>query len=943
MNMHMKNYLAVLPLAASLALSAPMAMAQDAAPVADLVAAVDIPHEKFTLDNGLTVIVHEDRKAPIVAVSVWYDVGSKHEPKGKTGYAHLFEHIMFNGSAAAPGDYFNYTSRIGATDLNGTTWLDRTNYFQTVPKASLEAALFLEADRMGNLLPAIDQDKLTNQIGVVQNEKRQGDNQPYGLVSYRQTELLFPEGHPYAHDTIGSLDDLQAASLDDMRNWFIDHYGPNNAILVLAGDIDTAEARTLAEKYFGEIKAGKKVAPVKAPIPTLDAPIKEVMYDKVPTTRIYRNWVVPGLTDSDYTAIRAGTTILGGLSSSRLDNILVRQEQLAVSVSSFVLPFVSSSLLQISVDVKPGEDADLVGKRLDEILADMLENGPTADEVSRVSTSEAASRISGLEQVGGFGGKATALASGQLFAGDSNYYKTELQRLAALTPDTIRTAMNKWLSRPVLEIRVEPGEREAYEEVAAAEQPSSDKQVEPDYSALPEIGEVTNVDFPDVETATLSNGIKVYFAETNAVPTVRVAVNFDIGSAADPAGKSGLHGMVTAMLDEGTTSLNSTQIAETEERLGANIGVGGGLDDSTVSVRAVTPNLEPALDLLADVIKNPAFDAGELERVRQQQLTRIAGENRQPIGLALRNLPPIIYGDKHPYGKPLTGTGDPAVVASVTREDLLAFHGAWMRPEKAEIFVVGDVKLETVIPMLEQRFGAWAPEGEAAPDKNLDAEIPAQEGRIIVINQPNSPQSLILAAQVLNAKGTDDLFALQASNEALGGDFLSRINFDLRETKGWSYGSQTILQRPDDRVPFIVFAPVQTNQTGPSVAAIIKNIKDFIGDKGVTPAELERIIDGNIRQLPGSYEQSSAVLGQLQADVRFGRDFDYAEKLASKYKGLDASQLDAAMREAINPDGFTWVIVGDAAKIEGQIAELGIPVEYRGYEPGTAAKETASD
>lgn len=943
MNMHMKNYLAVLPLAASLALSAPMAMAQEVAPVADLVAAVDIPHEKFTLDNGLTVIVHEDRKAPIVAVSVWYDVGSKHEPKGKTGYAHLFEHIMFNGSAAAPGDYFNYTSRIGATDLNGTTWLDRTNYFQTVPKAALEAALFLEADRMGNLLPAIDQDKLTNQIGVVQNEKRQGDNQPYGLVSYRQTELLFPEGHPYAHDTIGSLDDLQAASLDDMRNWFIDHYGPNNAILVLAGDIDTAEARTLAEKYFGEIKAGKKVAPVTAPIPTLDAPIKEVMYDKVPTTRIYRNWVVPGLTDPDYTAIRAGTTILGGLSSSRLDNILVRGEQLAVGVSSIVLPFVSSSLLQISVDVKPGEDADLVGKRLDEILADMLENGPTADEVSRVSTSEAARRISGLEQVGGFGGKATALASGQLFAGDSNYYKTELQRLAALTPETIRSAMNKWLSRPVLEIRVEPGEREAYKEVAAAEQPSSDKQVDPDYSALPEIGEVTNVDFPDVETATLSNGIKVYFAETNAVPTVRVAVNFDIGSAADPADKSGLHGMVTAMLDEGTTSLTSTQIAETEERLGANISVGGGLDDSTVSVRAVTPNLEPALDLLADVIKNPAFDAGELERVRQQQLTRIAGENRQPIGLALRNLPPIIYGEAHPYGKPLTGTGDPAVVASVTRDDLLAFHGAWMRPEKAEIFVVGDVELDTVIPMLEQRFGAWAPEGEAAPDKNLDAEIPAQEGRIIVINQPNSPQSLILAAQVLNAKGTDDLFALQASNEALGGDFLSRINFDLRETKGWSYGSRTILQRPDDRVPFIVFAPVQTNQTGPSVAAIIQNIKDFVGDKGVTPAELERIIDGNIRQLPGSYEQSSAVLGQLQADVRFGRDFDYAEKLASKYKGLDASQLDAAMREAINPDGFTWVIVGDAAKIEAQIAELGIPVEYRGYEPGAAAPESASD
>ncbi len=943
MNIHMKNYLAVLPLAASLALSAPMAMAQEAAPVADLVAQVDIPHTKFTLDNGLTVIVHEDRKAPIVAVSVWYDVGSKHEPKGKTGYAHLFEHIMFNGSAAAPGDYFNYTSRIGATDLNGTTWLDRTNYFQTVPKAALEAAMFLEADRMGNLLPALDQEKLTNQIGVVQNEKRQGDNQPYGLLGYRQTELLFPSDHPYGHTTIGSLDDLQAASLDDMRQWFIDHYGPNNAILVLAGDIDEAEARTLSEKYFGKIKPGKKVAPVTAPIPTLDAPILETMKDKVPTTTIARSWVVPGLTDPDYTALRAGATVLGGLSSSRLDNILVRDEQLAVSVSSNVSGFVSGSIFNIRVNVKPDQDVDAVSKRLDEILADMLENGPTQDEVNRVATREAAGRISGLEQVGGFGGKAVALASGQLFAGDSDYYKTELQSLAALTPDTITTAMNKWLSRPVLEIRVEPGEREEYVEVAAVEQASSDTSIGPDYSALPEIGEVTNVAFPDVETATLSNGIKVYFAETNAVPVVRVAVNFDIGSAADPADKSGLHGMVTAMLDEGTTSLTSNQIAETEERLGANISVGGGLDDSTVSVRAVTPNLGPALDLLADVIKNPAFDAGELERVRQQQLTRIAGENRQPVGLALRNLPPLIYGEEHPYGKPLTGTGDPAVVQSITRDDLLAFHGAWMRPEKAEIFVVGDVKMDNVIPMLEQRFGAWAPEGEAAPDKDLNAEIPAQQGRIIVINQPNSPQSLILAAQVLNAKGKEDLFALQASNEALGGGFLSRINFDLRETKGWSYGSQTILQRPDDRVPFIVFAPVQTDKTGPSVGAIIQNIKDFIGDKGVTPEELERIIDGNIRSLPGSYEQSSAVLGQLRADVRFGRDFDYAETLASRYRGLDAKQLDAAMREAINPDGFTWVIVGDAEKVAPQLSDLGIPVEYRGYTPAASEDETATD
>jgi predicted Zn-dependent peptidase len=427
-----------------------------------LVEAVNIPHEKFTLDNGLTVLVHEDRKAPIVAVSIWYGVGSKNEPKGKTGYAHLFEHIMFNGSENAPGDYFEYTKKIGATDLNGTTWLDRTNYFQTVPTTALESALFLESDRMGFLLNAVTKEKLDNQIGVVSNEKRQGDNQPFGLVEYKQSGTLFPVGHPYHHSTIGSLEDLSAASLDDMKTWFTDHYGPNNAILVLAGDINAAQAKPLVEKWFGSIKRGKEVAPVNAPIPTLEKDVKIVMKDKVPTTRIYRNWVVPGLADPDANALFIAMNALGGLSSSRLDNILVRQEQSAVAVSAYLIPFVHGSLVNIQADVKPGGDADAVAKRLDEILADYIKTGPTAEEVQRVAASNIAQQIDGLEQVGGFGGKAVALAEGELFVGDSSFYKKELARLASAKPEAVKAAMQKWLTRPVLEIRVEPGEREAY-------------------------------------------------------------------------------------------------------------------------------------------------------------------------------------------------------------------------------------------------------------------------------------------------------------------------------------------------------------------------------------------------------------------------------------------------------------------------------------------------
>ena len=936
------------------------ALAQQPAPVSKLVEAVNIPHEKFTLDNGLTVIVHEDRKAPVVAVSIWYGVGSKNEPKGKTGYAHLFEHIMFNGSENAPGDYFEYTKKIGATDLNGTTWLDRTNYFQTVPTTALESALFLESDRMGYLLNAVTKEKLDNQIGVVSNEKRQGDNQPFGLVDYKRSATLFPVGHPYHHDTIGSLEDLSAASLDDMKNWFIDHYGPNNSVLVLAGDINTAQAKPLVEKWFGSIKRGKDVAPVNAPVPTLEKPIKIVMKDKIPSTRIYRNWVVPGLADPDAGPLYVAMSALGGLSSSRLDNILVRQEQTAVNVSAYMIPFVHGSLINIQADVKPGGDADALAKRIDEILADYIATGPTAEEVQRVAASTIAQQIDGLEQVGGFGGKAVALAEGQLYVGDSNFYKTELQRLADTKPAAVKAAMQKWLTRPVLEIRVEPGEREAYQEVAAGvgqrtgtltapafyAPPGSEDMVGmvpatfQDRSKFPEPTGTPALDFPTVEETTLKNGIKVFFARRAAVPTVRVAVSFNAGYSADPSDKRGIASMMSTMMLEGTKSLSSTEIAETEEKLGADVNVGSSLDRTVASVRAVKPNLGASLDLLADVIKNPAFDEKELERIRVQQQTRILSEMNQPQGIATRTLPPLLYGKGHPYGGPQTGSGYPETVATISKADVSAFHQRWVHPAKAEIFIVGDTSLKEITPMLEKRFGDWKPSAAAAAPKNFATAIPAAQSKILLIDRPNSPQSLVLAGKVLDAKGSDDLLTLRAANEIFGGDFLSRINMDLRETKGWSYGVRSQVNGAEDRVPFYMFAPVQTNQTGPSIKVLMDQLKDFNGGKPVTADELDKTIKGNVLELPGSYEQSSAVLAQMQSDRLNKRPFTYAETLAGKYSALTAPALNAEMRAKVDPAKITWLVVGDAAKVKPQLEALGLPIEMVGEAANTAANTT---
>ncbi len=925
------------------------AKAPKPAPVASLVKEVNIPYEKFTLDNGLTVIVHEDRKAPVVAVSIWYDVGSKHEPKGKTGYAHLFEHIMFNGSENAPADYFEYLKRIGATGYNGTTWLDRTNYFQTVPTSALESALFLESDRMGHLLKGLNKEKLDNQIGVVSNEKRQGDNQPYGLVSYKQSETLFPVGHPYHHDTIGSLEDLAAASLDDMKTWFTDHYGPNNAVLVLAGDVSAVQAKPLVQKWFGDIKAGKKVQPVNAPIVDLPQDTKIVMKDKVPSTRIYRNWVVPGLNDPQFTELQIGASVLGGLASSRLDNILVREEQSATSVAAFLLPFVHGSLFQIQADVKPGGDADAVAKRLDEIVAGFIASGPTAAEVQRVAASSAAGQIDGLEEVGGFGGKAVALAEGQLYSGDPEYYKKELARLAAAKPEGVKAAMQKWLTRPVLEIRVEPGEREAYQEVASgagartgslqspafymapgSEPTGTVKTFDGDRSKFPEAGASPALDFPAVEQGTLKNGIKVFFAKRDAVPTVRVAVSFNAGYAADPTDKRGITSMMSTLMMEGTKTLNATQIAETEESLGADVSVGSSLDRTVATVRAVKPNLKASIDLLADVIKNPAFADKEIERVRVQQSTRILGEENQPQGIAVRRLPSLIYGAGHPYGGPLTGTGSAQTVASISKADLQSFHDSWIHPAKAEIFVVGDTSLKEVTKLLNDSFGKWKPSAAAAPAKNFSAPIPDGASKIVLIDRPNSPQSFVLAGQVLGVKGSDDLVTLRAANEVFGGDFLSRINMDLRETKGWSYGVRSQVAGGEERVPFMLFAPVQTNQTGPSVKALLDQLAAFKGDKGVTADELAKTKISNVLELPGSYEQSAAVLGQMQADRMYDRPFNYAETLAGKYEALTAEAMNAAMRDNVDASKLTWIVVGDAAKVKPQLDALGLPVELQG-------------
>ncbi|WP_438823020.1 M16 family metallopeptidase [Novosphingobium cyanobacteriorum] len=913
------------------------------APVADLVAAVNIPYERFTLPNGLTVLVHTDRKAPVVAVSVWYGVGSKHEPRGKTGFAHLYEHLMFYGTDNVPGDFFKPLTAAGATDMNGTTWFDRTNYYETVPTGALDRALMMESDRMGYLLRSVTQKRLDAQRSVVQNEKRQGDNSPYGLTEYEQFETLYPEGHPYHHSTIGSMADLDSASLADVKGWFRDHYGPNNALLVLAGDIDRATAEAKVAKWFGAIPPGPKVQPVSAPVPTLPAPVAKTIKDRVATTRVQRMWAIPGLDNPDYLPLQIGGLILGGLASSRLDDALVRQKQLAVGVSADAQVFAQAGQFIAQADVKPGQDVGAVNAALDAEIARLVNEGPTTDELERAATQYASNQIRALESVGGNTGKAPTLAEGLLYNGDPEHYRKELEAAARITPADVQRALKAWLTRPAFSLTIEPGNRTEGGEnrggdpgLAPSRGPGPVPAVngtlaaKADRSALPPVGDVPALDFPAIERATLSNGMKVYFARRDAVPAVSVRLAFDAGFAADPKSALGTQSLLLSLMNEGTRDLDSSAFARARERLGARITGFASADWTAFQLDALTPNLAPSLNLLADYVRNPALDPAELERVRGQQLAAIDAEMNDPGAVAARVLYPVVYGPQHPYGIAPTGTGDPAVVKRLTRDDLIAFHAAWFRPDKASLFVVGNTTLAEATRLLERSFGDWKAPAMPAPAKDFSVPVPAASPRIILIDRPAAPQSMIIAAETVAARGTDDLVTLRSANDVLGGNFLSRLNTNIRETKGWSYG---VFSQFNDRTGPLIYridAPVQTDKTGPAIAELRGEIERFLKPGGgVKPEELAWSTAGSARELPGMFETSGAVLDALAKIVTYQRPDDYYETLPARYRTMTTAEMDAALKKLVDPARLTWIVVGDAAKVKPQLQALGLPVEVQ--------------
>ena len=924
--------------------AAPLAASEqtpsDTASLADLVAQVDIPYEQFTLENGLTTLVHTDRKAPIVGVTVYYRVGSKHEPRGLTGFAHLFEHLMFGGSENVE-NFDIPLEGAGSTPTNGSTWFDRTNYVETVPTGALDLALFMESDRMGHLLGAVDQEKLDRQRGVVQNEKRQGNNQPYGLADYVITEGLLPVGHPYRHSTIGSMADLSAAAIPDVRSWFTDNYGPNNVVLVLAGDIDAATARPMVERWFGHIPRGPEVPQVEAGPVTLAAPVSREMVDQVPLTRITLSWTGPGLTHGDAVPLQVGMHILGGLWSSRLDNILVREEELAVSVSAWDQQFEQLSFIQAQIDVAPEVDPGVAEARLREVIAELVADGPTEDELQRAATDILSGQIGSLERVGGFSGKGATLAESLLYTGNPDHFREELARVATLTSSEVQGAMERWLSRPVYRLEVSPGERVEDgalmggwgDEAAVAPPPPDPKlpvaavdQGPPrDYPAVADVGELT---FPEFERATLANGIEVTLARRTTIPKVIVQLDFDAGSAADQPGEAGLHSLMFEMLDDGTVNRSAGEIAAEQERLGASISLDVGLDTSSATLNTLTANLAPALELMTEIVRQPSYDPDDVEWAKQQRIADIEQELASPFGLATRALRPLLFGNAHPYGS-VGSLGEPEVIESITPEMLRGAHSRWLRPDLANITVVGDVTMEELIPQLDEAFGNWPLVRSARPQKNLAAAIPEARQRIVVIDRPNSPQSVLLLGRVLPVTGRDrGTEAIDLASEVIGDGFISRLNMNIREDKGWSYGAGSQVSRGLGPATFLVYTQVQSDRTADSIRLILEDMHAFPETRPVDETEFQRVTDGNIRGMPNRYETNYQVLNALAGNTLFERPDDYQVRLPEIYRSITQEDIDQAARTYLQPDDMVIVVVGDREVIDEQLEGLDLPLEF---------------
>jgi len=868
--------------------------------------AYSINCKKIVLQNGLTLLVHEDHSTPVVSVNLWYHVGSRNESRGKTGFAHLFEHFFFNGSDNYPHGFREAMDDVGANNRNGTTNNDRTNFFEDVPVSALERTLYLEADRIGFL--TLSKEMLERERGVVQNEKRQGENQPMGKAFTEMPGKLYPYEHPYSWSTIGSMADLNAATLDDVKQWYQGYYGPNNVVLVLAGDITSDVAETLVKKYFGGIAPVPPIARLNSWVPSLPNNIRDKTEDRVPQTVIMRVYHIPGWKSNEQEYLKLFADILGGTESTPLYKKLVFEKQLADQVSTFVNEQELSSLLYIQVVVKSGIEPAVAEKEMDMVVNQMLQNGPAADETERAKNRYLANFSRGIERTGGMGGRSDVLAESMTYGGSPTAYLDKLQTIAEAKTSDIKSIAQKWLLKPYYTLQVDP-----YPSIGAA-------KTEVDRSILPALSTQPDAVFPAIQKATLKNGLKVMLLLRDAIPIVNITLAVNAGFSSDAIAKAGTASLALDLLNKGTTTKDIYAIANQLDMAGAQLGTNCTQDFSFVQLKALTQNLQPALNIFSDVVLHPSFPEDQFRILKEQRLSQIDFEKSDPNDLVRRILPALIYGKDHPYSMPQSGTGYTASVKSLTRNDMMAWRDTWFKPVNSTLIVTGNISLDKLLPALEAALGAWK-EGNA-PEKNIQTIPATKGGKVYLVDKPEATQSVIVAAHVSLPGGQQNEAAIETFMRNFGGMSTSRLNRNLRLDKHWSYGTTGFLTNTKGQRLFTVIAPVQTDKTRESMTEVSKEITDVAGQRPLKGEEYASIMRNMTLRLPARFSTLQSLESAAANIINYNLPDDYWQNYSAKVRSLTEQQLNDASKEIVHPDEVVWLVVGDLKKVEAGIREL---------------------
>ncbi|WP_322965068.1 M16 family metallopeptidase [Sphingomonas fuzhouensis] len=891
-----------------------------------------IPYQTFTLPNGLKVIVLTDHSAPMVYTSVNYKIGSTFEPAGRSGFAHLFEHLMFNGSENVPGDYFTHLRDAGLIDINGGTSFDYTNYYEVVPIGSLDRVLFMESDRMGHLLGAVTQEVLDEQRGVVQNEKRNGDNSPTSIMGYARRAALYPASHPYGHSVIGSMKDLNAASLADVHQWFKDYYGPNNATLLLAGDIDLATAKAKAMQYFGSIPRGRENAPPVAAVSVLKAPINQVLTGPVSTATISRVWPVPGALDKGSFALDAVASLMTSIDGAPLTEKLVRQGKLFNYISANNLTYRGVGEFTIGGPVREGVDPQVAARALDAAIADFLKSRITADALDRWKSTQIIPTIRNNELLEP---RAELLIQRDNIYGTPGAYKDDLKAYLALTPEQVMAAAKTWLDRPGYRAMLKPGPRmtpPGDENVAGKEVADAPKAaiVPPQTGTrgpLPAIGAADPVHFPAIEHATLANGIPVTYVRQPTVPFTRANLNFDVGTVDDPAGKRNAIRWMFQMLDEGAGGHDDHWFKQLKERTGASFGGGAQTTDSGVYFDAPTASLGTALDTMMLLLTRPDFPTDRLEEMRRDAMSRVASAPKNPGALmAAAFAQELAPGTPYAADNAVTTAAE---VNAITRADLQAAFQRWVRPDEARLTIVSDQPLAALLPRLNATLGSWSVTGRGPAPKAIVPKPALATGpaKIVLIDMPDQVQATIAGGQLVDLPRSDEAIAPRIGNLALGSGFLSRINMNLREDKHWSYGASGNFETGDLGSVYRVDTRVQTDKAGPAISEIQHELNAILTDKPVTRKEFDQGVANILRQSAFSYRSGAYIMAALLQLERNGWPDDFYNGFTGRLQALTIDDANAALRRHLQPSKWVWTVVGDAKAIRPQLDKLGLPVE----------------